>query len=134
MKRIVRLTESDLTRIVRRVVKESRLLKEGAGKTAFDIITAGMSVWDGTDEAEVKRGVFTIKSLPDYKECLALVKAEGYNTIMAYIATDMEYASGGYDKSQSASTYFPGQREQNGMLDQFSAHLRKFSGAETIVK
>ena len=133
MKRIIRLTESDLTRIVRRVVKESRLLNEGAGASAFKIITDAMSVWSGTDEEGVLRGVLTIKSLADYKECLALVKAEGYNTIMAYVATDMSY-SGGYDKSQSASTAFPWMKDSNSKLRDMESHLKRFSGAENIVK
>jgi hypothetical protein len=133
MKRIVRLTESDLTRIVRRVVKESRLLKEGAGKTAFDLITDAMSVWSGTDEEGVLKGVLTIKSLADYKECLALVKAEGYNTIMAYVATDMSY-SGGHDWTQSSGTAFPWMKDSNSKLREMETHLKKFSGAENIVK
>jgi hypothetical protein len=53
---------------------------------------------------------------------------------MAWIATDMDYAgSSGYDKSQSAATFWPGQREQNALLDGMSAHLRQFNGAENVV-
>jgi hypothetical protein len=135
MKRIVRLTESDLTRIVRRVIKESKKpLNEGVGATAFETISDAM-FGPGTNEDNVLKGCNMINSAQAYKEALNLVKAEGYNTIMAWIATDMDYRSKiGYDKTEAAYTYWPGEQKARGIIEACSANLRKYSGAETIVK
>ena len=134
MKRIVRLTESDLTRIVRRVVSESRgLIYEGTGQAAYDKIWWAMA-GPGTNNGNVKAGVMMIQTKQDYQELLNLVKSkQSKNTVMAWIATDMDYASSGYDKTQSAQTMWPGQREQNAVLSTIEAHLKKFNSAETIV-
>ena len=69
MKKVIRLTESDLARIVKRVIKESKgILNEGNGTTAFQTIQKGMSGM-GTDENMVAKGVYMIKSKADYQEC-----------------------------------------------------------------
>ena len=108
------------------------------GTKAFNAIKAAMSVWDGTDEPGVEKGVKMIQTLADYKTCLALVKAEStmldtYETIMEYIATDMSYGDE-YDETQSAPIKNWGQQDNNPYLSRMSAHLRKFSGKEVIWK
>jgi hypothetical protein len=131
MKKIIRLTESDLTRIVRRVIKESNkgLLQEGVGQTAFDTIKKAMDGL-GTDENMVAKGVYMIKTKPDYQECLTLVNKAGYKTILAWIATDMSWQNS-YDKSQSADVADWG--GNNKYLKDFQRHLRQFNPNETII-
>lgn len=132
MKRIVRLTESDLARIVRRVIAEdATATKPNNGLKAFQLIKAGMAGL-GTDEAKVQTGVFTIKNKEDYQTCLSYVKKEGYNTIMAYIATDMSWGDA-YDETQSAPIANWGQLDNNPYLERFRDHLQRFNPKEVIV-
>jgi hypothetical protein len=86
----------------------------------------------GTDEEGVKKGVFMIKNIADYTACLKLVKAEGYNTIMEYIATDMSWGDE-YDEDQAAPIKNWGQLDNNPYLRSFYKHLQQFSKAERIV-
>jgi hypothetical protein len=44
MKRIVRLTESDLARIVRRVINERQYLMEGLGNTTLELVTGPAAI------------------------------------------------------------------------------------------
>jgi hypothetical protein len=144
MKRIVRLTESDLTRIVRRVINEQSafdkmmadqkkllLAPGGQGLLAFNQIEKSMSGM-GTDEEGVKKGVFMIKNVADYNACLKKVKAEGYSTIMKYIHTDMSWGDT-YDETQAAPIANWGQQDNNPYLTSFEKHLKQFSSSEKIV-
>jgi hypothetical protein len=148
MKRIVRLNESDLARIVRRVISEqetsfvgrfrdeynkfTQMVKGGPpkpnnGAKAFQLIKAGIEVWGGTDEDKIKSGVFTIKNQADYDACLMLTnKSAGYPTIMKYIATDMDYD---FDRGETTGGGMDW-ADSNPMLDDWSNHLRKFNTKE----
>jgi hypothetical protein len=129
MKKVIRLTESDLARIVRRVINESKdVLNEGAGTTAFQTINNAMSGM-GTDENGVTKGVYMIKTKADYQECLNLVRKEGYKTIMGYIATDMSWQSEQDTHGQVKD--FIG---NNKYLMDYQRHLSQFSPNEQIVK
>jgi hypothetical protein len=112
-------------------VNEETMAGGNNGAAAFKLISDSMS-GIGTDEDGVKRGVFMIKNIADYTACLKLVKAEGYNTIMAYIATDMDYGDS-YDETQSAPIKNWGQLDNNPYLDSFYKHLQQFSKSENIV-
>ena len=148
MKRIVRLTESDLSRIVRRVISEQterstldkwmpgydkfvETVKKGPpkpnnGAKAFQLIKAGIEPW-GTDEDKINSGVFTIKNQADYDACLMLTnKSAGYPTIMKYIATDMDYD---FDRGETTGGGMDW-ADSNPMLDDWSNHLRKFNTKE----
>jgi hypothetical protein len=97
MKKVIRLTESDLARIVKRVIKESKgILNEGVGAKAFQIIKQGLSKMN-TDEDMIAKGVYMIKTKVDYQECLALVKKAGYNTIISWINTKWQEVDPGSD-------------------------------------
>jgi hypothetical protein len=113
-------------------VNEDAMAGGNNGAAAFNQITKAMSVWDGTDEEGVKKGVFMIKNIADYTACLKLVKAEGYNTIMAYIATDMSWGDE-YDEDQAAPIKNWGQLDNNPYLNSFYKHLQQFSKSENIV-
>jgi hypothetical protein len=146
MARIVRLKESELVNIVKRVISEQVGTGAAAGAKAgmatgakpavnnglkaFQLIKAGMD-GVGTDEAKVQTGVFTIKNKADYQTCLSYVKKEGYNTIMKYIATDMSYGDE-YDETQSARTANWGQLDNNPYLSRFADYLQRFNPQETI--
>jgi len=130
MKKIIRLTESDLVRLVKRVIAEdATAAAPNNGLKAFQLIKAGMSGL-GTDEAKVSTGVFTIKNKLDYQTCLSYVKKEGFNTIMKYIATDMDYD---YDK-QSVGDRDPAMEymfpDSNPMLNKFENYLKQFNPNE----
>ena len=147
MKRIVRLTESDLTRIVRRVINEQGEFDFKAtmaqanknlaanpsyqGVMAFNQIEKSMS-GGGTDEEGVKKGVFMIKNVTDYNACLKLCKSRGYSTIMKYIATDMDWGDT-YDETQAAPIANWGQQDNNPYLTSFEKHLKQFSSSEKII-
>jgi hypothetical protein len=143
MKRVIRLTESDLARIVRRVISEqgvkppsiiTNALKSNNGAAAFSKIESAM-YGPGTNEGNVMAGVSMIKTKADYDACLAKVKAAGYPTIMAWIATDMDYRTTiTYDRDQAAYQYWPGEKEARNILARCEAILKKFNSAEKIVK
>jgi len=113
-------------------VNEEMMAGGNNGAAAFKLISDSMS-GIGTDEEGVKKGVFMIKNIADYTACLKLVKAEGYNTIMAYIATDMDYGDS-YDEDQAAPIQNWGQLDNNPYLNSFYKHLQQFSKAENIVR
>ena len=141
MKRIVRLTESDLTRIVRRVISEQgftgALLKnvvgttsEKTGSAAFQLIKKGI-YGAGTNQGFIQKGVDMIKTQADYNACLAILKkSEGWSTIMRFIATDMDYdfdtQSAGDTNNGQGFSFF----DSNPKLDEWSNHLRKFNNNE----
>jgi hypothetical protein len=132
MKKIIRLTESDLVRLVKRVIAEDATAAPNNGLKAFQLIKAGMSGL-GTDEAKVQTGVFTIKNKLDYQTCLSYVKKEGYNTIMKYIATDMDYDHDPEpvsDRDPAMEYMFP---DSNPMLNRFENHLSQFNPNERTV-
>lgn len=142
MKKVVRLTESDLVRIVKRVISEQSAPIGGVnnGQKAFKLIKAGMSSKIGgilpeTDEKMVSKGVYAIKNKADYQTCLALVKKEGYPTILEYIATDMSYGDE-YSDLEGGEGYMVnwGQLDNNPYLKGFERHLQQFSPKENIVK
>ena len=112
-------------------VNEEAMAGGNNGAAAFKVISDSMS-GIGTDEDGVKRGVFMIKNIADYTACLKLVKAEGYNTIMAYIATDMDMGDS-YDEDQAAPIKNWGQLDNNPYLTSFYKHLQQFNKNENIV-
>ena len=126
MKRTIRLTESELINVIKRVISE----QVSNGAKAFEAIKKGMEGL-GTDEDMVAKGVYMIKSKVDYQECLALVKKAGHKTIMCWIGTDMSYAKE-YDPSQAATTKDWGQKGNNPYLRDFQRHLRQFNPSESI--
>jgi len=142
MRKVVRLTESDLVRIVKRVINEQSSPIGGVnnGQKAFKLIKAGMSSKIGgilpeTDEKMVAKGVYSIKSKSDYQACLALVQKEGYETILKYIATDMSYGDEYSDLEGGEGEMVNwGQLDNNPYLRDFERHLKQFSPRENIVK
>ena len=125
MGKVIRLTESDLVRIVKRVISEQKTtLNEGVGATAFQTIKTAMEGM-GTDENGVAKGVYMIKSKVDYQECLNLVKKAGFKTIMDWISTDWTYTSSTTDFGISNAT------GANAQLMDLARHLRQFNPNET---
>jgi hypothetical protein len=102
MKRIIRLTESDLTRLVRRVVKESRLLNEGVGTTAaksfihaLEKTILGVNVDD--DEPAALAAVLTMKSRDDLKEFSTEITNHSGKGWCAYFNSEMSDVDSEYD-------------------------------------
>jgi len=126
MKRVIRLTESDLVRIVKRVIAEDATAATGGGytenaKTAIKLIEKGMG-GAGTDENMVAKGVYTIKNKEDYSHVLKHASAKGFKTIMDWISTDWTYVDPGTDFGISSGT--------NTQIQDLGRHLRQFNPVE----
>ena len=94
MKRIIRLTESDLTRIVRRVIIEAETattLTE-PGKQAFVKIKSGV---DGAGKDAIATGIYMIKTKQDYDTVISLMQSKvgKYSTILDYVSKVWGYWS-----------------------------------------
>jgi hypothetical protein len=127
MKKIIRLTESDLARIVKRVIKEAETATTGGGytqnaKTAISLLEKGMS-GAGTDENMVAKGVYTIKTKEDYQHVLKHANAKGFKTIMKWIDTDWEYVGHGANLFGAASG-------ANKQIWDIERHLQQFNSDE----
>jgi hypothetical protein len=150
MKRIVRLTESDLTRIVRRVLSEQETndpkLVGTAKKIVGDLLTAMGGA--GTDDALARKSIYAINSKPLYNAVIKVLQTSptvksqlgyNFNTVCAFIGTDMSYAAG------STTTKFgdPGNPSSPGALYQqltgsakqyadYERHLQQFNSNERL--
>jgi hypothetical protein len=128
MKKIIRLTESDLARIVKRVIKEAEAATTGGGytqnaKTAIGLIEKGMG-GVGTDENMVAKGVYTIKTKEDYSHVLKHANAKGFKTIMDWINSDWQEVSHGSNLFGVASS-------SNKQISDLGRHLRQFNPDES---
>ena len=150
MKRIVRLTESDLTRIVRRVLSEQETndskLVGTAKKIVGDLLTAMGGL--GTDDALARKSIYAINSKPLYNAVIKVLQTSptvksqlGYhfNTVCAFIGTDMSYAAGTRDTKfgDPGSPSSPGALYQQltGTQKQYrdyERHLRQFNPNEKL--
>ena len=130
MKRIIRLTESDLTRIVRRVISESETAATGGakpvstenGKNAFKLIKAGV---DGSNKDTMAKGIYTIKTKEDYDTVIRHIhKYIGkYPTILSYLNSVWKHVSQG-------SNLFGIWSSSNNWLSDLGRHLRQFNPDE----
>jgi hypothetical protein len=150
MKRIVRLTESDLTRIVRRVLSEQETndpkLVGTAKKIVGDLLTAMGGA--GTDDALARKSIYAINSKPLYNAVIKVLQTSptvksqlGYhfNTVCAFIGTDMSYAAGTRDTKfgDPGSPSSPGALYQQltGTQKQYrdyERHLQQFNPNEKL--
>lgn len=97
MGKIVRLTESDLIRLVKRVIKEQETeVPKGP------VSNAGSNAWKAmkkaiegltTDEVGLKNACAMVKTPQDYMQLLANAKNEGHPTVMDYIMTDFGFGN-----------------------------------------
>jgi hypothetical protein len=129
MKKIIRLTESDLARIVRRVIKE----QESGGytqnaKKAIKLIEDGIAYMGGTDEEMIARGVYTIKTKEDYNSVLDHCKRKGFKSVMAWINTDWEYTP----KEADSQFGLGSTQELNNMIMDITRHLKQFNPSESV--
>ena len=132
MKRIVRLTESDLARIVKRVINETEAGKSdpnaGLAQKIVGTIWKAMSGM-GTDDQGVLNAVLMIKTKAIYDSVLKIVKTspkiktefgKNFPTVGAWIATDMqEYDSDDIGAIDAAT---------NKIAEKIRIHLQNVSG------
>jgi hypothetical protein len=133
MKKIIRLTESDLTRIVRRVIKEQQSggYTQNA-KTAIKLIEDGIAyigIDGATLESSIARGVKAIKTKEDYEHVLKHANAKGFKTIMTWIGSDMSWQSE-TDNTQGVKDIVG----NNKYLREFNRHLSQFNPNEKIAQ
>jgi hypothetical protein len=131
MKRIVRLTESDLTRIVRRVINEQGFMDtvmknaakpkgvQVADSIKYDISTASITNW--WNKSEILDELRKLKTQADYNDCK---KALGGVKVYSYIEEKLgTYA---YDKSQVGKVTNPLKGLGTGLTDEeFNAEMKK---------
>jgi hypothetical protein len=134
MKRIVRLTESDLARIVKRVINET---EAASGKNDPNLGLAQKivgTIWKamsgmGTDDQGVLNGVLMIKSKAIYDSVLNMVKTSpkikteygrNFNTVGDWISTDMA----SYDREDALSL----DKATNAIVARITNHLQSVSG------
>ena len=111
MKRVIRLTESDLTRIVRRVVNESNrgLILEGNGATAaqklYSALTSTTKLFgfdtgiNATDnEAAALAAVKMVKTCKDLGEFIDKIKELSGMSFDKFIDSEMSAADEEYDQ------------------------------------
>ena len=93
MAKIVRLTESDLVRLVKKVIKEQAVSGGASGGGVWNMLKKAI---DGltTDEDGIQRACGMVTSPQIYQQLLALAKKEGYATVMDYIMTDFGFGNG----------------------------------------
>jgi len=156
MKKIVRLTERDLTRIVKRVINERDAWNAAKNTLANDWKNVDRSYLGGyftgddisknpayqkiykamrgggTTESDVRTGCSLIKTKDDYNAVLSGAKEMGYKTVMGWIGSDISWMKE-YDKTMSAPIKnVGGYQDQNRVLEYCSAQLKKFNSAENI--
>jgi hypothetical protein len=134
MKKIVRLTESDLARIVRRVITEAEAV---SGKNDPNLGLAQKivgSIWKamsgmGTDDNAVLNAVLMIKSKAVYDSVLNMVKTSpkikteygrNFNTVGDWISTDMA----SYDRDDAGAL----DKTTNAIVARITNHLQNVSG------
>ena len=75
MKRIIRLTESDLVRIVKKVIEENENQKAKTILKSIDNDSdQNYEDWDGTNETLLYQTVMSISNLSEYREITNLIK------------------------------------------------------------
>ena len=128
MKKVIRLTESDLARIVKRVIKENEVsikkpISTENGKNAFKLIKAGV---DGKNKDTMAKGVYTIKTKEDYDTVMRHIhKYLGkYPTILGYLGSVWKYVSQG-------SNLFGMWSSSNNWLSDLQRHLYHFNTNES---
>jgi hypothetical protein len=93
MAKIVRLTESDLVRLVKKVIKEQAVSGGASGGGVWNMLKKAIEGLT-TDEDGIQRACGMVTSPQIYQQLLALAKKEGYNTVMEYIMTDFGFGNG----------------------------------------
>jgi len=124
MKRIVRLTESDLTRIVRRVINE----QSGSGEAVYQKIkgligSAHIGNW--WNKPAILDAVDTIKDCEAFLELWNIcTKKRGYKSISEYVIETLKTRA--YDRTQSANVVNPLSGLGTGLTDsEFNAQLKQ---------
>lgn len=98
MSRIVRLTERDLTRIVRRVISESKgFLNEGNGVAVADSFIKSLSQFDD-DEAAALRNIKLLKDKTSLQEFSKQITAKTGKGWCEYLNSEMSDADEEYSQ------------------------------------
>lgn len=124
MKKVIRLTESDLVRIVKRVINENETAMEKSvstenGKKAYMSLKAGV---DGKDYEKIANALYSIKTKEDYNTVIRHIhKYIGkYSTILDYVCEVWgSWADG--------SNFFGVATSSNDWISDISRHLMQFN-------
>lgn len=123
MRKIIRLTESDLARIVRRVISEGTI-----GDSVFDNITKFIKTAGITNyynKFPILDEIRKIKKCEDYSAFIARVEKRGFDHPTVWIRDTLK-TNPSYDRSQSAYTTNPLKYLGTGLTDEeFNKDLGK---------
>ena len=140
-KKVIRLTESELIRVIERVIKEQGTAAPGQMKSSlatkiYNNILKAMEGM-GTDETGIVNQVKLVTTPQVYKELLNLVKTkQKKNTVMEWIGTEMKHSSGSYgtNTSNNKNDYsFLGGGDYQELFD-CAKILKKFNPKEDLPK
>ncbi len=89
MRQPIKLNESDITRIVRRVISEN-VKGEQFLKAVDDDNDGDYDDWDGTDDAVMSKVVMSIKSKEEYNEINRYVTKKTGKSVITWIRVERE--------------------------------------------
>lgn len=101
MKKVIRLNEADLVRLVKRVLSEQPM--QGSGAQVWSMLQDAIEGL-GTDEKQVQRACAMVTTPEIYKQVLSLANKKGHKTVMDYIMTD--FSTWGVDQPVQTSRSF----------------------------
>lgn len=145
MAKIVRLTESDLTRIVRRVMKEQPAQPVETdyqlAEDVFNEIKSAMSGL-GTDEDKILKALYKLQPTTsggwensvrqqraNYEELMTMIRKEGFRTLVDWLKTDL---SNKYTKSGgSLSKFITSPYEKDTEILEYAQKLEKLLKGES---
>jgi hypothetical protein len=124
MKKIIRLTESDLTRIIKRVINEQSNVGGSIFSNVTNLIkTANVGNW--WNKSAILTELKKIKSCEDYSSFLDGVKKRGYKYGSDWIKGTLK-TNPSRDKTQSADQTNPLKGLKTGLTDEeFNSQVNK---------
>jgi len=123
--KVVNLTESDLKRIVKRVLTEQTNGDKIFKEVKYLIANAGITNW--WNKSKILDTLKNIKTCDEYNGLLTLVNKEsGYDDISVWIISKLKTTE--YDKDQAAYITNPLRKLGTGLTDEeFNDEVRKIS-------
>lgn len=127
MGRIVRLTERDLTRIVRRVINEGMTGEQIL--TSINSLIGSASITNWWNKSKILTEIDKISSCDVFMEMYKRCKSMGYGGIKDYIIAKLDTGKD-YDADQAAYITNPAKNLGTGLTDEeFNVELGKKLGA-----
>lgn len=119
MKRTIRLTESDLTRIVRRVINEQKSYYK------IESLIKGAGITNWWNKQPIMNVIQNLGTCEEFKELYSKAKSMGYNSIHSWIYDKLKLTPD-YDRDQAAFITNPLRHLGTGLTDEeYSINLKR---------